>query len=407
MISKPLKIGLSIYMFKCGTGGLQAHAEHLCRHLENRGHEVVIITRTVSRVPVYMDFLFFSEPYVERLVNGIKIRPLRFTSNWRPVQWLLSKCIHRPALQNLGIKLYEIQGRQAAFQTFEGFDIIHHVGQASALIGFAGKLAAQKQHIPFLVQPTCHPYQAGDSPLDFKLFTKADSLLVHTQYEKDYFRQQGLMMPTYVVGNGIEDRSDGNAARFRTQFGISGQIVLFVGRKDKDKGYHLIMEAFQKVRQQKADVTLVCMGPSRDMNVAQYEGVLNLDFVSEQIKHDALAACTCLCVPSEGESFGLIFMEAGRYAKPIIARKLPVLEELLQEGDAGLLLGKTDYSHNYVTLEVEELRDGILYLLSNPDECKRLGEACQKVSDNFIWSRVVRRFEESYYKAITKKKTHI
>ena len=43
-----LKIGLSIWMFKPGTGGLQSHAEHLARYLIARGHDVTALLWVVS-----------------------------------------------------------------------------------------------------------------------------------------------------------------------------------------------------------------------------------------------------------------------------------------------------------------------------------------------------------------------
>jgi glycosyltransferase involved in cell wall biosynthesis len=388
-------------MFKPGTGGLQAHAEHLCRHLQHRGHEVVLVTRAYTRVPHFRDYLFFNEPACDTAVNGVCVRPLRFSTAWRPAQWFLSKCVPRPPLQPLGVWIYRLQARRQARAAFAGFDLIHHVGQATALIGFAAADAARYHRIPFLVQPTCHPHQIGDSPLDLRLYAQADRLLVHTRYEGDYLRRNGLTMPIDVVGNGIEDRSDGQSERFRAQFGVKGPIILYIGRKDPDKGYPLLVEAFTQVRQRRPDISLVCMGPPGDTRLVQkVEGLVDIDFASEEMKHDALAACSCLCVPSIGESFGLVYMEAGRYAKPVIARRLPVLEELLDGGSAGLLLGTPDPQSNSATLKAQELASGLLKLLSSPEDCRRLGENCRQASDSFIWPAVIRRFERAYFAAI-------
>ena len=48
---RPLRIILSIWMFKRGTGGLQALAEQLGRALLQRGHQVTVVTRAYSFVP--------------------------------------------------------------------------------------------------------------------------------------------------------------------------------------------------------------------------------------------------------------------------------------------------------------------------------------------------------------------
>ena len=161
------------------------------------------------------------------------------------------------------------------------------------------------------------------------------------QFEADYFRSLGYRVPIDVVGSGIEDRADGNAERFRQETGISGHIILYIGRKDPDKGYPLVIEAFHRLRSRMSIVNpcLYWSTWSADAPRDCKPASLDLGFVSEQTKHDALAACTCLCVPSVGESFGLVYMEAGRYSKPVVARRLPVLEELLENGRAGLLIG--------------------------------------------------------------------
>jgi glycosyltransferase involved in cell wall biosynthesis len=138
------------------------------------------------------------------------------------------------------------------------------------------------------------------------------------------------------------------------------------------------------------------MGPAGGVEKVEEPGILNFDFVEEQTKHDALAACDCLCVPSEGESFGLVYMEAGRYAKPVIARRLPVLEELLENGKAGLLVGRANPAKNKNILEPEELSDQILNLIQNPRLAAQIGEECRRVSGEFIWSKIVEKFEHAY-----------
>jgi glycosyltransferase involved in cell wall biosynthesis len=306
------------------------------------------------------------------------------------------------------VKLYQLVSRKSARRAFAGMDLIHHVGEASPLNGFAAAAAAKYWQIPFVVQPTCHPHHVGDSPLNLRLLAKADRILAHTEYEANYLRQKSFRCPIDVVGNGIEDRVDGNAERFRTRFGVAGPFILFIGRKDRQKGYLLLLDAFKILRRRRTDISLVCMGPAGASLVCsesttrqqEIEGLVDLDFASEELKHDALAACTCLCVPSEAESFGLVYMEAGRYGKPVIGRRVAVLEELLHNGVAALLVGIPDDTRNRATLSPETLAAALQKLLSDPKECWRIGENCRAVSEQFLWPRVVKRFEASYYKTI-------
>jgi glycosyltransferase involved in cell wall biosynthesis len=395
-----LKIGISVWSFTPNTGGLQAHAQLLCQYLQKRGHDVTVITRSASRVPKGVDYLFFNEPFMPLEVEGIPVSPLRISPKWKPFLWAILKCAARKPTMSLAARLYEIAFDQAAKSAFAGYDLVHHIGHATALMGLASARAAKFHRIPFLVQPTAHPFNFGDSNLDFRLYRQADRLLVHTRYEQDFFRAKGISCPIDVVGNGITDRSDGQGERFRARYGIKGAMILFIGRKTADKGYPLVIEAFKQLRTKSPDAILVCLGPAASQIKAEtVPGVIELDFVSEEEKHDALAACTCLCIPSEGESFGLVYMEAGRYRKPVIGRNLPVLRELLG-AKAAMLLGQPDDSKNTATLSAGELALGILKLLNKPSLCQELGEECHRQSENFLWPGIAQRFEKSYEMSI-------
>jgi glycosyltransferase involved in cell wall biosynthesis len=401
MNQRKLKIAISISCFRPDTGGQQAHAEQLSQQLQERGYDVVVVTRAATRVPHGRDYLFFNEPDSTLTVKGVPVRPLKFSRIWLPVLWFLGKCVVRPHLEALAVNLYQFVSRKSARNAFAGMDVIHHVGEASPLSGFAAATAAKHWRVPFVVQPTCHPHHVGDSSLDLRLFAKADRLLVHTKYEANYLCQKSVRCPIDVVGNGIEDRADGNAEHFRARFGVAGPFILFIGRKDRQKGYLLLLDAFKVIRRQRRDISLVCMGPPvLGARQQEIEGLIDLDFTSEELKHDALAACTCVCIPSDGESFGLVYMEAGRYGKPAVGRRVAVLQELLNDGAAALLLGVPDEAHNRATLSPESLAAGLLKLLSDPKECHRIGENCRAVSEQFLWPRVVKRFEATYCQAL-------
>ena len=395
-----LKIGISVWSFTPNTGGLQAHAQLLCQHLQKRGHDVTVITRSATRVPKGGDYLFFNEANGPIQVAGIPVSPLRISQKWKPVLWTILKTAARKQTAPLAARLYETIFARPARNAFAGYDLIHHIGHATALMGLASARTAKCHGIPFLVQPTAHPFNFGDSNLDFRIYRQADRLLVPTRYEQGFFRAKGITCPIDVVGNGIEDRSDGKGERFKTKHDIRGPMILYLGRKAADKGYPLVVEAFKLLRNKISTATLVCMGPTiGEKELEKVPGIVELDFVSEEEKHDALAACTCLCVPSEGESFGLVYLEAGRYRKPVIGRNLPVLRELLGT-KAALLLGQPQDSRNIVSLSAEELASGILELLNNPGLCRQLGEECHRQSENFLWPDIVKRFEESYHLAL-------
>jgi glycosyltransferase involved in cell wall biosynthesis len=79
---------------------------------------------------------------------------------------------------------------------------------------------------------------------------------------------------------------------------------------------------------------------------------------------------------------------------------LPVLEELLENGRAGLLLGTPSARRNAVDITAEELAASLYRLLNSPDECARLGQNCRRVSEKFVWPQIVKKFEAAYRAAL-------
>jgi glycosyltransferase involved in cell wall biosynthesis len=396
-----LKIAVSIWMFVPGTGGLQGHAECLVRHLIRQGHDVTVITRAYKRVPEGMGFLYDHDAERETEVDGIPVRTIQYPRLLRPLHWLIGKLIARPALKRIGVGLFRLQAQIGNQKCFKGFDIIHHVGQATALVGFVAADAARSLATPFVVQPTCHPHDVGDSPTDIALYRNAKRVLVHTRYEKNFLATLLPGIPFDVVANGIENRVDGNGQRFRNANNLgSAPVILFAGRRSRQKGYSLAVNAFKKLSEENSTIRLVCIGPDGECERYESEKVLNFGFVDEQTKHDAIAACDILCVPSEGESFGLIYMEAGLYGKPVVARRLPVLEELLEHGEAGLLIGTLHQSKNSNTATVDNVVVALRAILEDENLQQKLRTKIKAVANNFVWENVVTKFERSYFDSL-------
>lgn len=394
-----MKIAISVWMFKQATGGLQSHAEQLARELLKQGHEVVIVTRFSTFLPEGRGYMLSNEVDNKVFRDGLEIRHLIYPKLFKPVQFLITTLCHRK-FYKLAVWLYLHQVGATAIKNFSDCDVIHHVGQLSALVGYAAGYAASCLDIPFLIQPTIHPNQAGDSAEEIKFYQLADRLLAYSEFEKQFLiKNLQLNIPCNFVGSGIHYRTNGNAQRFREAYDINGPLVLFVGRKDPDKGCNLLISAWEKARIHISNLTLCCIGPGSATS-SENSNFLDLGYVDDQVKHDALAACDCLCVPSEGESFGIIFMEAAQYRKPIIARRLPVLVELLGEQSA-LFLG-SEVAFNRVKLEAEELAEGIVGLLSNKRLIHQMGESAFHSSQKFTWDKVVSNFILAYQESLWK-----
>jgi len=118
--------------------------------------------------------------------------------------------------------------------------------------------------------------------------------------------------------------------------------------------------------------------------------ILDLDDLTEEEKQDALAACDVLCVPSEGESFGMVYFEAWAYGKPVVALDLPVLRETVGAADAGSLVAK----------DPRAIAESIVTLLQDSDARRQMGENGGKLALGHTWAEAARHYVQGYKDAM-------
>jgi glycosyltransferase involved in cell wall biosynthesis len=93
------------------------------------------------------------------------------------------------------------------------------------------------------------------------------------------------------------------------------------------------------------------------------ESLRDLGVPDELGKADALAACDIFCLPSSHEAFGIAYVEAWTYGKPVICGLAAACRELIQDGVTGVWADQGPAS----------LAKKILSLLEQPDFRERLG----------------------------------
>jgi glycosyltransferase involved in cell wall biosynthesis len=115
---------------------------------------------------------------------------------------------------------------------------------------------------------------------------------------------------------------------------------------------------------------------------------LLLDFVSEEDKCDLLDACDLLVLPSRSDSFGIVFLEAWFYSKPVVGAKAGGIPGLVRDGTDGLLVPFG---------EVRELAISIKKLLQDQEYSRKLGQAGRdRVLSEFTWDKKYKIVKELY-----------
>ena len=172
-----------------------------------------------------------------------------------------------------------------------------------------------------------------------------------------------------------------------------GRVILTVGRWDAREAYkgldHLIL-AMPRLLQAVPDVHLVAIGSGTDVprlqRLAQESGVASrVRFLSSLPQEDlwsAYAFCDVFALPSRGEGFGLVFLEAMSHGKPVVGGAHGGTPEIIENGVSGYLV-----QHG----EVAQLADCIRLLLADDTLRLRMGQrAFERARSEFTFGRFTR-----------------
>jgi glycosyltransferase involved in cell wall biosynthesis len=119
--------------------------------------------------------------------------------------------------------------------------------------------------------------------------------------------------------------------------------------------------------------------------------VLFHGFVDEDALVDAYARCDVFCMPGVAELQSLATMEAMAAGKPVVAADAMALPHLVHPGRNGWL---------YPPGDAPALAGHLLYLLTDPDECARMGAASRQLIAGHSLAGTLDRFESLYRQAL-------
>lgn len=151
-----------------------------------------------------------------------------------------------------------------------------------------------------------------------------------------------------------------------------GRRLLCVGRLIPIKGHIVLLRAFAEARKELPDLELDVAGQgplapalkalAQELGVG--ESVRFLGQVSPIQR--AIERAAVVVVPSMGEGFGMVALEAMERGRPVIAAEIGGLGELVRDGETGLLVPPGDAG---------ALRDAIVRVAGDLDLARAMGEA--------------------------------
>jgi glycosyltransferase involved in cell wall biosynthesis len=159
-----------------------------------------------------------------------------------------------------------------------------------------------------------------------------------------------------------------------------------LSRAEASKGHETILRALPSVLATIPNVTYAIVGDgdlrpvleqlASDLGLEQH--VRFLGALADRDVRRCYETCTAYVMPSKWEGFGLVFLEAMAYARPIIASQRDAAPEVV--GDTALLVSDPD--------DAGEVGQTIARLLSSPDLQTRLGQAGRaRLMEHFTYER--------------------
>lgn len=144
--------------------------------------------------------------------------------------------------------------------------------------------------------------------------TKSELRLARDIFGKDLTRS--ILMGVQVEGSRV-----GDPKHFRDKYNIQGPFILYVGRIIEGKNVIDLLKKFIDYNAHSPlQLQLVIIGKG-DIETNSFKDVINLGFLSEQDKCDALAAALFLCQPSLNESFSIVMMESWLQSTPVLVHE--------------------------------------------------------------------------------------
>ncbi len=402
----------------------------MARRLAADGHEVAVITTNareardfwrpagsqsralatremMDQVSVERSSLFYPQPspYVFGILRrmGVLLQLARVPSALaKPVQRKIAHWM--PPLHGFS---------QAAYSKASQVDLIQAVDASWDGLLMASAAAAEAHGKPLVVVPFMHTgtptirahYQMAHQ---VEVYHKARVVVALSEGEAAAYQALGVPSErVHVIPMGIELVAElpkpSEVQSFREKHGLGDHVVAFVGANTADKGALTLVEAILRLNQEGTPVDAVFIGP----NAQDFLGKLRSQFaedsmitervriwgvVDDSTKHLLLECCDLVALPSQVETFGMVFLEAWQHGKPVVGCNVGGIPELVSDEETGLLVPYGD---------VSALAAAIRRLLVTPELAQRIGNAGRTKLPQYSWDRTYRQLLEIYEGALS------
>jgi glycosyltransferase involved in cell wall biosynthesis len=355
-------------------GGAGNASAHIAACMAAAGHEVTVVTSKYRGLPW------------KEVRDGIRIlrAPARRKRLDRSLAYEQVSFIFGGFLRSLGVALRRRPDVTLAF-----------FGMPSGAIALPLKILLG---VPYVVSlrggdvPGFRPYDFAlyhrlSAPFLRRIWRRAGAVVANSRGLRVMAQRFERRVPIETIPNGVDPLAFAPPERDWEQV-----RMLFVGRVVYQKGLDLLLHALGRLVGDAWTLTIAGDGPQRaplellaaHLGIAdriRFAGWLDGDGLV-----DAYHGANLFVYPSRHEGMPNAVLEAMASALPVIATRIAGNEELVGEGETGLLIEPENQ---------QALEKALSDLMADGERRRRLGEAARvRVSERYPWGRITDRYLE-------------
>ncbi|MDC7235889.1 MAG: glycosyltransferase [Spirochaetales bacterium] len=295
----------------------------------------------------------------------------------------------------------------------ENIDVVHFM--TPIFISMLGIKYARKRGIPvvgtfhtFIADPSYSEHMfSGPLKVSEEVIWKylnlyydcADYVTAPTPEAIRIIGANGCKAPLEAVSNGIDFNlfDNSRSAEFRERYGLSDQVVLYVGRVAYEKNIDVLINAFDLVYQKNRDAQLLIVGdgPQRALfeeQAASKESGGNIIFTGaikhgDLVKSGVFKAVSLFASASTTETQGITILEAQANGLICVGAEEGGLVNLIEDGVNGYLVAPGDSA---------AMADRISFILENKKTLGHMEEKARQMVDIHRMDKIIDRWEQIY-----------
>ena len=366
------------------AGGSELHCREFAQRLAPQ-HDITVLTSCAR------DYVSWANEYPAGEATDGAVRVVRFAS---------SRPRHLPEFASLSEEVFEggaSHERQEEWFRANGPqvpDLLEHLRQHGrsydAVLFWTFRYYPSFFGVPLVrdravLVPTAEDDPAVHLDITEDFFQTPAAYLFLTPEEQRLVTSRAgrTLTPCAVIGTGLEPAGSPPSRDLLRSNDIPDDYILYLGRVDRNKGCHTLLDYFQEYASTSSVMPLVLAGPAK-LQIPEHERIRALGYVPDDLRDALLFHARVLVVPSPYESLGIALLEGWNHGVPaLVNARCEVLKGQVRRANGGL------YYRSF-----NEFCAALDYFATHPDERRALGaQGLQFVEREYRWPTVLPRVE--------------